>query len=73
MAESFRPGKPKSVFDHDVLVLTTKRLRGSPWIEKVTQVRRTFTRGPGDAIEVDCEFRAPDGPRPHRHGILVRG
>jgi hypothetical protein len=59
LAESFRPGKPKSVFDHDVLVLTTKRLRGSPWIEKVSSVRRTYVKGPGDTIEVDCEFRAP--------------
>src|SRR4051812_10158491 len=59
LADSFRPAKPRSVFDHDALVATTRRLQANPWIATVRQVRRAYGKGPGDTIEVDCDFRAP--------------
>ena len=59
LAASFRPAKPRSVFDRDVLVETHKRLKANPWIGTVRGVRRVYGAAPGDTIEVDCDFRAP--------------
>ena len=59
LARSFRPAGPQGVFDRDALVKTTARLKASPWVAKVNQVRRVYGKGAGDTIEVDCEFRAP--------------
>lgn len=59
LAASLRPAKPRSVFDHEVLVDTANRLRANPWVERVARVRRVYGGKPGDTIEVDCTFRAP--------------
>jgi hypothetical protein len=59
LAASFRPAKPLSVFDREVLVQTTKKLKANPWIDQVHQVRRVYGAQAGDTIEVSCDFRAP--------------
>ena len=59
LAASFGPGEPKSVFDHDLLVATSEALKASPWIAQLRQVRRIYGKGPGDTLQVDCDFRAP--------------
>lgn len=59
LAASLRPAKPRSVFDREVLVETTAKLRANPWIGKINSVRRIYDAAPGDTIEIDCEFRAP--------------
>jgi hypothetical protein len=59
LAASFRPAQAKSVFDHDLLVSVSQALKASPWIAQLGQVRRVYREGPGDTLEVDCDFRAP--------------
>ena len=59
LAASFRPAQPRSVFDRDLLVETHRRLKANPWIGTIRGVRRVYGEGPGDTIEVDCDFRAP--------------
>lgn len=59
LAASFAPRLATSVFDHELLVTVSKRLKASPWIAQLRQVRRTYGKGPGDTLEVDCDFRAP--------------
>ena len=53
------PNRPTSPFDHAALVTAVARLRASPWVRDVRQVRRTYGNGPGDTLVVDCEYRAP--------------
>ena len=53
------PRAPTSPFDHDLLVTAVDRLRASPWVRDVRQVRRAYGDGPGDTLVVDCEYRAP--------------
>jgi hypothetical protein len=50
---------PTSALDHQVLVNITEILRHSTWVRNVNQVRRAYSRSPGDTIEIDCEFRTP--------------
>jgi len=59
LAASFRPPDAKSVFDRDLLVSVSQTLKANPWIAQLRQVRRIYREGPGDTIEVDCDFRAP--------------
>src|SRR5688572_10594799 len=59
LAASFRPAKARSVFDRELLVETHRRLKANPWIGTVRGVRRVYGEGPGDTIEIDCDFRAP--------------
>lgn len=54
-----RPDIAKSPFDHKVLVDAVAALRMNPWIREIHSVRRSYTKTPGDTIEVDCEYRAP--------------
>lgn len=54
-----RPDIAKSPFDHKVLVDAVEALRLNPWIREIRAVRRVYGNGPGDTIEVDCEYRAP--------------
>jgi hypothetical protein len=58
-----RPDVAYSAFDHNLLVNTTQLLRShpdsAPWIRQVKSVRRGYDKGPGDVLEIDCEFRAP--------------
>jgi hypothetical protein len=57
------PDVAHSAFDHTLLVNTASLLRNhpdtAPWVRAVKSVRRAYDTGPGDLIEVDCEFRAP--------------
>ena len=57
------PDVAHSAFDHQLLVNTASLLRNhpdtAPWVRTVKSVRRTFANGPGDVIEVDCDFRSP--------------
>lgn len=59
IVKTARPQGTHSAFDHQLLVDTVAMLRANPWIGEVRQVRRAYGRGPGDVIEVDCEYRAP--------------
>jgi hypothetical protein len=59
LAASFRPRDAGSVFDRRLLVSTSRALKASPWISTLRQVRRVYGKGPGDTLEVDCDFRAP--------------
>lgn len=59
LLRSLRPAGPSSAFDARVLRERVAILEASPWVRKVNAVRRVYGRGPGDTIEVDCEFRAP--------------
>lgn len=59
LGEVCRPAGAPDLFDRDALVAINGRLRASPWIAKVRQVRRAYGRSAGDTIEVDCDFRAP--------------
>jgi hypothetical protein len=56
---SIRPARVTSTFDRQLLVETAQVLRGNPWVKQVNQVRRAYGNGPGDTLEIDCEFRAP--------------
>jgi hypothetical protein len=57
------PDVATSAFDHAMLVNTVSLLRNhpdtAPWVKTVRSVRRAYDNGPGDTIEIDCEFRAP--------------
>ncbi len=63
IAAAARPIGAHSAFDHQMLVDSAKLLesdpRIKPWIKTVRQLRRAYHKGPGDVIELDCEFRAP--------------
>src|SRR5438045_3786951 len=52
-----RPNSAYSAFNHQVLVDTVALLRSDPWIRSVNQVRRVYEHAPGDAIEIDCDYR----------------
>jgi hypothetical protein len=57
------PDVAHSAFDHQLLVNTASLLRNhpdtAPWVKDVRSVRRAYESGPGDTIEIDCDFRAP--------------
>lgn len=57
------PDVAHSAFDHQLLVNTASLLRNhpdsAPWVKSVKSVRRGYEKGPGDLLEIDCEFRAP--------------
>lgn len=59
LLRSLRPGGPSSAFDQDLLRSRVAILETNPWVGKVNAVRRVFGKGPGDTIEVDCDFRTP--------------
>ena len=59
LLRALRPAGPSSAFDAEVLRQRVAILQASPWVRKVNAVRRVYRDGPGDTIEVDCEFRAP--------------
>lgn len=59
IANSIRPAGLHSAMDHQVLRDVTDVLLHNPWVRNVKQVRRVFNKAPGDAIEVDCEYRTP--------------
>ena len=59
IANEIRPAGLHSAMDHQVLRDVTDGLLHNPWVRSVRQVRRVFNKAPGDAIEVDCEYRTP--------------
>jgi hypothetical protein len=59
LTQSVTPGGSRSSLDHNVLTETVRILENEPWVKSVKQVRRGYTKSPGDTIEIDCEFRAP--------------
>lgn len=56
---SAKPLGAHSTFDHQLLVDVGDCLKNNAWIRDVKQVRRAYTKQPGDTIEVDCDYRAP--------------
>ncbi|MGH7179612.1 MAG: hypothetical protein ACREJC_19715 [Tepidisphaeraceae bacterium] len=56
---SAQPLGAHSAFDHQLLVTVNDAIRFNPWVRKVRQIRRAYSKAPGDTIEVDCEFRTP--------------
>lgn len=54
-----KPPTAASVFDQKLLVDTAEILRHNAWVRNVRQVRRGFLHGPGDVLEIDCDYRAP--------------
>lgn len=58
-----KPDVSHSAFDHNLLVNTASLLRNhpdtAPWVREVRSVRRVFGQGPGDVLEIDCDFRSP--------------
>ena len=59
VATQVAPRGAHSAFDHTMLVEITRMLKTNPWIMKVRGVRRVYRNGPGDALEIDCDFRTP--------------
>lgn len=56
---SVQPTTAHSAMDHQLLVDRTDLLRTNPWVKSVRQVRRAYYEGPGDVIEIECEWRTP--------------
>jgi hypothetical protein len=48
-----------SAFDRQLLEDTAMALQSNPWVRHVNMVRRIYDQGPGDEIEIDCDYRAP--------------
>ncbi len=48
-----------SAYDRQLLIDTANALKSNPWVRQVIQVRRVYDQGPADALELDCEYRAP--------------
>ena len=42
-----------------MLVEAREALEKNPWIAKVYDVRRAYGNGPGDLLEINCEYRVP--------------
>lgn len=59
ITERIRPKAGSSAIDHQVVVNCALLAESDPWVRQVRRVRRVYGQGPGDTIEVDCEFRAP--------------
>ena len=59
VATQVAPRGAHSAFDHTMLVEITRMLKTNPWIMKVRGVRRLYGKGPGDTLEIDCDFRTP--------------
>ncbi len=59
IAERIRPRTGSSAIDHQVVVDCAMLAEADPWVREVRQVRRIYGQGPGDTIEIDCEYRAP--------------
>lgn len=59
IAENIRPAGIHSSFNTQMLAGRVKLLRLNPWIRNVRQVRRAYLEAPGDAIEIDAEYRQP--------------
>jgi hypothetical protein len=57
------PDVAHSAFDHQLLVNTASLLKNhpdtAPWVKTVKSVRRAYESGPGDVLEIDCDFRSP--------------
>lgn len=59
IVKSIQPDKPRSTFDHQLVVETAEKLKTNPWVEKVNLVRRGFQKSAGDTLEIDVEYRVP--------------
>ena len=59
VANSIRPAGLHSAMDHQVLRDVADVCAANPWVKSVRQVRRVFNKAPGDAIEIDCDYRTP--------------
>jgi hypothetical protein len=59
LASTARPKGTHSALDQRVLVDVYEVLTSNPWIREVRQVRRAYGEGPGDTIEVDCNYYTP--------------
>lgn len=59
VATQVAPRGAHSAFDHTMLVEITRMLKTNPWIMKVRGVRRVYGKGPGDTLDIDCDFRTP--------------
>jgi hypothetical protein len=59
IAKTAQPIGLHSAFDRQLLIDTTNALKASPWIRQVNQVRRAYSREPGDTLLIDCDYRAP--------------
>jgi cell division septal protein FtsQ len=57
--ESVRPAGTHSAFDQQMLIDIAGLLQSNPWVRHVNQVRRVYGNSPGDAVEVDCDYRTP--------------
>lgn len=54
-----KPAAPSPATDRQLLEDRVALLRASPWVKSVKQVRRVYRHGPGDTLQVDCEWRTP--------------
>lgn len=54
-----KPTTPSPATDRQLLVDRVALLRASPWVKEVRQVRRVYRNGPGDTLQIDCEWRTP--------------
>jgi len=59
IADTARPKGNYSAFDREMLVEAREALEKNPWIAKVYDVRRAYGNGPGDLLEINCEYRVP--------------
>ncbi|MGD1276639.1 MAG: hypothetical protein ABR964_05380 [Tepidisphaeraceae bacterium] len=59
IVKSAQPIGLHSAFDRQLLLDTANALKSNPWIRRINQIRRVYGEGPGDTIEIDCQYRAP--------------
>jgi hypothetical protein len=59
IAATARPKTAHSAFDQQMLIDAVAMLNTNPWIKQVHQVRRGYSKAPGDVLEIDCEYRTP--------------
>lgn len=59
LAGLVRPRGAHSAMDRQLLQDAVLQLSRNPWIRQVHRVARRYGSGPGDTLEIDCEYRAP--------------
>ena len=57
--DSVQPTKASDPLNHATLQTEANTLAANPWVRSVKSVRRSYKNGPGDVVQVSCDFRAP--------------
>jgi hypothetical protein len=59
IARSILPDNTPSALDATLLRQVEQTLAASPWVRRVTRVRRVWSEGPGDTLEIEADYRIP--------------